>query len=72
MLEDKDPTEMLIKSEEDRNSQANGEKSGKGLNITLSVNPEATPSTRSGYFSIHKSSNFPTSGTEEVLISRQK
>lgn len=50
---------MLIKSEEDRNSQANGEKSGKGLNTSLSENPEATPSRSSGYFSMIQKQQFP-------------
>jgi len=50
---------MLIKSEEDRNSQANGKKSGKGLNTSLLENPEATPSTRSGYLSMTQKQQFP-------------
>lgn len=60
-------TDMLIKSEGDRNSPANGEKAGKHLSTSSSLNPQATPKTRDKIgLPLNKSSKFPTS--KEVLI----
>lgn len=69
-LQDKDLTEMLIKSEEDRNSQANGEGRKASQHIPL-----AKPSGCSCdkiRLPLNKSSNFPTSGIVRQRSVRQQ